>query len=131
MAKTVSFNLAMTAKDTTNVSGNSNIFGYAEKVLSDVAISNGDSMNLTIASGVSARNIFPSGLAAATEVVVCGFIQYDSNEPIATQTMDINPDAVGAVTVGDFFSFSIDTSLTLTTNAANSATVQLFWYVKA
>ncbi|NIV12890.1 MAG: hypothetical protein GWN62_16895 [Aliifodinibius sp.] len=131
MAKTASLNLTITGKDTTNIAGNSNIFGYGELVKSDITITDGDTKMLTLASGVTARDIFPSGLAASTAIEFFGFIVYDSAEPVATQTVDITIDgAAAATTFGDVFAFQADTSATLTTNAANSITVFISWFVK-
>lgn len=131
MAKTADISLSVTAKDTTNISGNSNIFGYGELVKPDIKITDGDSKMLTLASGVTSRDIFPSGLAAATAIEFFGFIHYDSAEPVSTQTIDITIDgAAAATTFGDCFAFQADTSATLTTNAANSITVYISWYVK-
>lgn len=82
-----------------------------------------------IATGVGPVDIYPAD-QVGNDLEVILFFQYDASEPLATQKMTVTSDTF-AEEAGLFFAAMCDASLTITSGATLTTTVNAFYYVRA
>jgi len=128
MARTVSLNLSVTGKDTTNITASGNVTDYIELVQNDIPSDLLDSFNIPVPAGTAAISIKSQAAAVAgvTNVAYMLFITYNITE--TTPKVQVVED--GSATVANRHKAGMYTStLTLaTTSLANACTVQAFFY---
>lgn len=128
MARTVSLNLSITGKDTTNITASGNVTDYIELVQNDIPSDLLDSFNIPVAAGTAAISIKSQAAAVAgvTNVAYMLFITYNITE--TTPKVQIVVDTVATV-ANRHAAGMYTSSITLaTTSLANACTVQAFFY---
>jgi len=128
MARTVNLSIALTGKDTANITASGDTTDYVELVQNDIPTTVLDSFNIEIAANTAAASIASraAALAGVANVAYMLLITYNTAE--TTPKVQVVVDTVATVANRHAAGMYTSTITLATTSLSNPCTVQAFFY---